>query len=70
MENHFLSVLDKHIPEMKVRARQEDAPYMTKELKMAIRKKFLKEKEICTIVCPKPNLRKLGVKKEMAKFGH
>ena len=54
--------------EMKVRARQKDAPYMTKEWKMAIRNKFLKE--ICTIVCPKPNLRKLGVKKEMAKFGH
>ena len=68
MENHFLSVLDKHMPEMKVRARQKDAPYMTKEWKMAIRNKFFKE--ICTIVCPKPNLRKLGVKKEMAKFGH
>ena len=68
MENHFLSVLDKHMLEMKVRARQKDAPYMTKEWKMAIRNKFLKE--ICTIVCPKPNLRKLGVKKEMAKFGH
>ena len=26
--------------------------------------------QICTIVCPKPNSRKLGVKKEMAKFGH
>lgn len=43
MENHFLSVLDKHMPEMKVRARQKDAPYMTKEWKMAIRNKFLKE---------------------------
>ena len=35
----FESVLDKHMPKKKMRVRQKDVPYMTEDLKMAIRKK-------------------------------
>ena len=58
MENHFLSVLDKHMPEMKVRARQKDAPYMTKEWKMAIREQILKGNMHNCL--PKTELEKIG----------
>ena len=39
METIFESVLDKHVPKMKMRVRQKDAAYVTEEWKVAIRNK-------------------------------
>ena len=39
METIFESVVDKHMPKMKIRVRQKDVAYVTEEWKMATRNK-------------------------------
>ena len=52
----FERVLDKHMPEKKMRVRQKDVPYMTDDWKMAIRKK----KGNMHNCLPKTELKKTG----------